>query len=221
MSEDYLHSLKNRPIVHEGRKMSLAQLTDVGTSIRGYVRVEVLTLSKTGDLLSVEVEFYVVKNMSIPLLLGEDFQQNYEITVSRNVERGTTIRFGAHPYEVEATGVEPPVDAAKIHALTARLTMFASEARRAKEHRRAKGRRRRRIRRNGVEGRSVRVSEDVLIKAHSTQLVKVDGSFGNEADREWLVDRQLLANAEDSFFSVPPTLVTARKPVLPIRQPVW
>jgi hypothetical protein len=54
VSEDYLRTLKRSPAVREGRKMSLAQLTDGGTSIKGYVRVDVLTLSKTGDLLSVK-----------------------------------------------------------------------------------------------------------------------------------------------------------------------
>ncbi|KAF8204264.1 hypothetical protein K438DRAFT_1546930, partial [Mycena galopus ATCC 62051] len=186
VSEDYLCSLKSMPAIHKGRKMSLAQLTDAGTSIKGYVRLRMLMLSKDGEMLSAEAELYMVKGMSVPLLLGEDFQQNYELSVARNVERGTTIRFGGYPYEVEASGVNPPFDLAEIHALTARLTM------------------------------TVRVSEDVLIKAHSTRLVRVDGNFGKELDQEWLVDKQLLANTEDSFFSVPPTLVTARKPVLPV-----
>jgi hypothetical protein len=45
--------------------------------------------------------------MSVPILLGEDFQINYELGVSRNVESGSKIVWKNLPYEVQATGVEP------------------------------------------------------------------------------------------------------------------
>jgi hypothetical protein len=62
--------------------------------------------------------------------------------------------------------------------------------------------------------KTVRASQDYKIKAHECKLVRVDGDFRD--DGEWLVDRNLLANAEGSFFSVPNTLISARKPVLPV-----
>jgi hypothetical protein len=42
----------------------------------------------------------------------------------------------------------------------------------------------------------------------------VDGNFSQ--DREWLVERNLIANNEDSFFSIPNTLISARKPAVPV-----
>jgi hypothetical protein len=45
-------------------------------------------------------------------------------------------------------------------------------------------------------------------------MVTVDGNFG--ADKEWLVERSLLANTEDSFFTIPNTLISSRKPILPV-----
>jgi hypothetical protein len=44
--------------------------------------------------------------------------------------------------------------------------------------------------------------------------VRVEGNF--QDDKEWLVERNLLTNAEDSFFSVPNTLISARKPCVPV-----
>jgi hypothetical protein len=61
-----------------------------------------------------------------------------------------------------------------------------------------------------MEGRTIRAAEDYKIKAHECRIVHVDGDFSQ--DREWLVERNLLVNAEDSFFSVPNTLISARKP---------
>jgi hypothetical protein len=39
--------------------------------------------AQDGILVSFEVEVYVIRNMRVPLLLGEDFQLSYEIGVTR------------------------------------------------------------------------------------------------------------------------------------------
>ena len=45
--------------------------------------------SEEGILLESEAEAYIVPGMTVPILLGEDFQLNYEVGVTRNVELGT------------------------------------------------------------------------------------------------------------------------------------
>jgi hypothetical protein len=45
-------------------------------------------------------------------------------------------------------------------------------------------------------------------------MVTIEGNFSE--DKEWLVERNLLANAEDTFFTVPNTLISSRKPVIPV-----
>ncbi|KAJ7914797.1 hypothetical protein B0H13DRAFT_1872668 [Mycena leptocephala] len=84
----------------------------------------------------------------------------------------------------------------------------------AKEHKRRKIQRRRKTLRHGAEGRTIRAAEDYRIKAHECRVVRVEGDFRD--DKEWLVERNLLANAEDTFFSVPNTLISARKPCVPV-----
>jgi hypothetical protein len=45
-------------------------------------------------------------------------------------------------------------------------------------------------------------------------MIAVEGNFCE--DEEWLVERNLLASAEDTFFAVPNTLISSRKPVIPV-----
>jgi hypothetical protein len=214
VSEEFLNSLPSPPPIRKGHHMNLAQLTDKGTVIKGFTKLKILMVSMSGETIELEAEAYVVKGMSVPVLLGEDFQLNYEIGVSRNVETGTQIAFKDTPYEVEATSVEAFAGRSEVHALAANLTTLSKAVTKVKEHRRAKTRRRRRVLRNGVEGKTIHAAEDYCIRAHECKNVRVEGDF--REDKEWMVERNLLANAEDSFFSVPNTLISARKPVIPV-----
>ncbi|KAJ7502567.1 hypothetical protein B0H11DRAFT_1907124 [Mycena galericulata] len=86
--------------------------------------------------------------------------------------------------------------------------------RKAKAHRREKARRHRRSLKNGKEAQSVRAAEDFLIQPNECRQVRVNGNF--QEDKEWFVTSSMLANADDSFFVVANTLISARKPVIPV-----
>jgi hypothetical protein len=214
ISEEYIAAMKNAPKIRAGRLMNLAQLTDKGTQISGYAKLKILMESLTGELLEMEAEGYVVKGMTAPILLGEDFQLTYEIGVSRNVEEGCKITFNGLPFEVKAEGVEPFPDAPEVNLLSTMLATHAEKAFRSKVHRRAKARRRKKKLAMGLESRTIRAAEDYRIKAHEVKLVRVVGDFSE--DREWLVEKALLPNADESFFTVPNVLISARKPVVPV-----
>ncbi|KAA1478213.1 hypothetical protein DENSPDRAFT_742154, partial [Dentipellis sp. KUC8613] len=211
ISEQCYLSLSNRPPLRQGMKLKLLQLTSKETRLKGYVQLPVFVLSKDGQLLELEAELYVVSNMTVPLLLGEDFHQAYEITVSRSLEEGTNIRFRDSPYTIEAC----PVDRTKDHALVTRKT-DSNLARfiLAKSHRRNKARRRTEARKFGGNQRLVRVKTDVRILPNSVKQVPVESSFVD--DRTWLVEKTLVVNSEDPVFAVPNTLITAASPVIPI-----
>lgn len=93
ISKDFYNSLKDAPAIKTGMKLNLWQLTDKNTKLRGFVRLPILTLSETGEFLETEVEAYVVPGMSVLILLGENYQLNYELTVRRDVSEGTTISY--------------------------------------------------------------------------------------------------------------------------------
>ncbi|KAF8212540.1 hypothetical protein K438DRAFT_1958260 [Mycena galopus ATCC 62051] len=86
ISTDFHRSLSPPLPIKEGHKINLAQLTDRGTTIKGYTWFKIFVLAVSGEILELEVEAYVVKGMTVPVLLGEDLQWNYEMGVSRNVE---------------------------------------------------------------------------------------------------------------------------------------
>ena len=44
--------------------------------------------------------------MTIPILLGEDYQQAYELMVSRHLEKETTMQFGGTSHMVQAKSAQ-------------------------------------------------------------------------------------------------------------------
>jgi hypothetical protein len=141
VSEEYYNSLPRRPPIREGHWMSLAQLTDKDTIIKGYTKLKVFMLTTDDKLIAAKAEAYIVKGMSVPILLGEDFQLNYELGVTRNVETGTKIIFCNTPYEVKAVGVGSFEGRSEVHAISTKLNVHAERSAKAKAHRRAKARR--------------------------------------------------------------------------------
>ncbi|KAJ7854021.1 hypothetical protein B0H13DRAFT_1903833 [Mycena leptocephala] len=111
-----------------GHRMSLAQLTDQGTVIKGFVKLKIFTMTINGELLGTEAEAYVVKGMTVPILLGEDYQLNFEMGVR------SKIIFRNTPYEVEATGIGGFEGQSEAHAIAARLTVYAEGVAKARAH---------------------------------------------------------------------------------------
>ncbi|KAF8170049.1 hypothetical protein K438DRAFT_1614453, partial [Mycena galopus ATCC 62051] len=73
MSEDYYNSIPGLPKPREGLRMKLYALTSEA-KVLGYIRFPIYSMSTDSVLISFEVEAYVVRNMRVELLLGEDFQ---------------------------------------------------------------------------------------------------------------------------------------------------
>ncbi len=64
-----------------GTCMKLWQLTDKEAKIEGYISMPIFTLSEAGELIETEVKAYLIPNMSVLILLGKDYQVNYELTI--------------------------------------------------------------------------------------------------------------------------------------------
>ena len=87
--------MSNAPKLRKGKKMRLWKLTDQSTEIEGYVELTIFIPSETGELLSLNAELYVVAEMNVPLLLGDDFHIDHELGVTRHLEFGRTVSLGA------------------------------------------------------------------------------------------------------------------------------
>ena len=103
---EYYDSLRACPPVQQGMRMRLWQLTDKDSKLRGFVRIPVFMVTDEGVTIESEAEAYVVPGMTVPILLGEDYQLTYEVGVTRNVEEGPRVRFGKSEYDITARQVE-------------------------------------------------------------------------------------------------------------------
>ena len=79
ISEKALGSLSEAPKIKKGQKINLVQVTGKA-SISGYVKLELYFCTKEGPV-KIKVEAYVAKGMTTPLILGNDFADQYSLSV--------------------------------------------------------------------------------------------------------------------------------------------
>ena len=214
ISAEFYASLKNVPKEQQGMRMKLWQLTDKDSTLKGFVHIPIVMETSDGILLESEAEAYIVPEMTVPILLGEDYQLNYELGVTRNVELGMHIHFNRTSYSVPAHSVSQTNDFDRMR----QSALLAGHFIKSKIHRRDKAKRYRRKIKFGIEQKLVRAAEDVCLRPHECHKVKVEGQF--EEDKDWVVQKNLLANANDLYFAVPNTLISARDPWVPIANPM-
>ena len=89
ISEKCLSSLTNPPKVCSGQKVNLVQVTGK-SSINGYI-VTPLTFDTTDGPVEISIEAYVVKGMSVPFILGNDFASQYKLSISRKEQKTFVI----------------------------------------------------------------------------------------------------------------------------------
>ena len=213
ISQEYLESLRNRPSCQKGIKMDLWQLTDKDAKIQGYVWIPIFMESSEGVILEMEAEAYVVPNMTIPILLGEDYHLNYELTVVHRINFKSVVNFSSMPHSVPARGVSQTGDFSRMRQSASAVASFIK----SKLHRRNKAKKAKDRKKFGIEKRTIRASEDYRLRPDECRRIRVDGHF--EEDRTWLVEKNLLASANDSTFVVPNVLILASDPWVPVSNP--
>ena len=213
ISSDYYDSLRASPPIQQGMRMQLWQLTDKNSKLRGFVRIPIFMMTEDGITIESEAEAYIVPGMTVPILLGEDYQLTYEVGVTRNVEEGPRIHFGKSGYEVSAKQVNRTDDFGRMRQSAHSVGRFI----RNKLHRRRKNKKHRQKVKFGLEEKVVRAKEDCRLRAHECKSIQVEGQLGE--DRDWLVTKNLLSGADNSYFAVPNTLISASNPWVPVSNP--
>ncbi|KAL1664210.1 hypothetical protein GGF50DRAFT_55348, partial [Schizophyllum commune] len=213
LSAEQYDQLKNPPPIKKGAKMKLWQLTSSSAPMRGYVRLPVFALTDHGVTLEMEVEVYVVEGMTVPLLLGEDFQQAYEVSVDRRVDSGTRVFFGDAENAITATSVDRTTDynrVAKSYCGEVPTQSFAKRAHRNRLRRE----RRKRAKLAKEEDFLVRAAQDVRIPGESVARVPLQGKFA--AEGEWIVEKTLLSTSDSPHLAVPNTLIDGACTCVPV-----
>lgn len=86
-----LESLNKKFRIKQGQKINLIQVTG-NCTISGYIDLDIFFQTEQGPV-KLRVEAYVVKGMSTPFIFGNDFADQYSISIVRT-EGSTKIVFG-------------------------------------------------------------------------------------------------------------------------------
>ena len=166
-----------------------------------------------GTVIETEAEAYVVPNMTVPILLGEDYHLTYEISVSRSVTEGSYLHFKGTPYSVPAMGVNRTNDFDRLRKGAHHTSSFIK----AKTHKRAKTKRQRKKRQAREDAHLVKAARDYRIRPHESCRVEVVGYF--EDEREWFVEKNMLSCGNDNVLVVPNVLISSKDPQVPVANP--
>ena len=98
ISHKLLNSLPKPPRIHSGERINLIQVTGSAT-LGGYVTLPLEFETNEGAVI-MEVEAYVVKGMNTPFILGNDFGDQYQLSLVRKEEK-SFLTFGDTGRQVE------------------------------------------------------------------------------------------------------------------------
>ena len=196
ISSACLQSLRDPPRVRAGQRINLIQVTG-SARIDGFVDIALFFEPKGGPV-RLDVEAYVVKGMSTPFILGNDFQDQYGISIIRK-EGAAEIHFGdsGRVLPVESSTSPSLVDDGG-HAFNIVRKGIAP----------APSARTRRTSRDHF----VRVKETTVIPPESSKLVAVNATFSAGAD-DLFVERVFSAcKNPDDVFGAANTLISRAFP---------
>jgi hypothetical protein len=170
MSEEFWRSIPGLNKPKQGIRMKLYHLTGQAT-VLGYIKCPLYVESKEGKIICFELEAYVVRNMKVDLLLGEDFQSSYELGVQRWATGDSEVQVGRSRHILPASSAHS-VDlgfeirqASMAHTMKRLLPM---------QWRKTYQRSRRRICREGkMQAPPVLAAQDVLIGTGTVHNVTV------------------------------------------------
>ncbi|KAJ7175532.1 hypothetical protein C8R46DRAFT_1214004 [Mycena filopes] len=173
----------------------------VGTclaKVLGYVKVPLFMTSKDGEVISFELEAYIVRNMRVPLLLGEDFQSAYELGIQRWKTGRSEVQVGQSKHIIPASSAHS-MDL----GFEVRQASMAKSMKRLlpgvwrKTYQRSKARKRRE---GQTDSPPVLAERDTLIAAGTVHNVRITGAF--EGRNEWLVEKIVIATEDESHPSL-------------------
>lgn len=209
ISESEISKLRKAPKIRIGQRINLIQVTGKA-SINGYATIDLIFETIDGPVI-INVEAYIVKGMTTPFILGNDFAEQYLLSLVRTPE-ATRILFGqtGRYMDVQNSSYEGPKDKeGRTFKVLVRpdLTSRLLKTQKHKQARRTRDKMTRRFR-----DQTIRSAINSTIPPHSIKRIPIHGNFrpGNET---LLVERQISSNrGPEEAYGIPETLVHARHP---------
>ena len=211
ISESHLKSMKNPPKIRTGQKVNLVQLTGAA-SITGFVSVPIIFSTKSGPV-RMEVEAYVCKGMTAPLILGNDFSDQYDLSILR--QNGiTSLLLGSSQRTVKVENSTTPFVDSQGKPIKVYIHPDSARSLKVKTHKQSQ--RRRQINRRRQSEPYIRASESVIIPPESVKNVKV--STANLEDADYHYAERLLNFHHDveDCFGPPDSIITNKDPFLAV-----
>ncbi|GLB45785.1 hypothetical protein LshimejAT787_2900130 [Lyophyllum shimeji] len=208
MSEEYWKSIPGLPTPKEGMRIKLYHLTG-HTKVLGYIKTTLYAETADHRMVSFELEAYIVCDMKVPLLLGEDFQTTYELGLTRHVTGHCEVIVGDSDLIIPASSAQQ-VDLGFVIRKAFNVQSFV----------RAKAVRRHRVRAKdfGHTDPPVTASKDILVTAESVHNVPVEAPFGEK--KKWIVEKVIIGDPGMSVMAAPTIWISADAPYLPITNPL-
>ncbi|KAI0737447.1 hypothetical protein C8Q80DRAFT_1115293 [Daedaleopsis nitida] len=188
ISEAMLDLIANAPRVRAGQKIQLVQVTGNAT-ITGYVPLD-LFFKTAGGIVQLSVEAYVVRGMSTPFLFGNDFADQYSVSIVRN-KGHTEVQFEGRSFKVSWKPIPKASTKTRLQRIKQRHLRRSRDA-------------------------AVRAAEDVIIRPGESKLVPVTVSFAHE-EQELLVERVFnVTRNEDDVYAALDTLIHRSDSKVPV-----
>ncbi|KAJ7077487.1 hypothetical protein C8R44DRAFT_911520, partial [Mycena epipterygia] len=191
ISRKALEALTDPPKVKAGHDLKLIQVTG-RSSISGYVNIDLFFHTNDGPV-KLTVEAYVVDGMSTPFIPGNDFTDQYSISIVRD-EGDTYLRFGSSGRQL------------KVESSTS-TTLLDDEGHAFKEDA---------CQSQTAWARNAEVwaLERTVISPEFSKLVSVGAYFPKNQDSIF-VERKIASNGnEEDSYGAADTLISKDKPVL-------
>jgi transposase InsO family protein len=213
ISQKALSEMERPPKVRTGQRVNLIQVTGV-SKISGFVTLPVFFDTNEGPV-QVDIEAYVVKGMTTPLILGNDFADQYSISLLRDgsdsyLTFGDTGRRTQIVNSVGSSFITEEGHTFKIRTMPDMVSLTSK----FKAHRKQKRYRKQAHQR--VKDSFVRACEHHVIPPQSSVRVPVQVNFPKNSESVY-VEKILASNrGPEDFYGSPDVILTRSNPSLPI-----
>ena len=211
ISEKVVERMTIQPKIRTGQRINLIQVTG-NTVITGYIALNLYFETEEGPVL-IRVEAYVVKGMSTPFILGNDFTDQYSISLLRENGQSSLV-FGqsGRSKKVHNSLTSSFIDEDG-HAFKVRVRAdIIAKALKARVHRKSQKLKRQSVQRS-TDNR-VRLENTVQIAPESTKLVKVWANFINNSEFLFVEKELATIGSPEDIYGCSDTLVSKESPFM-------
>ncbi|KLO04896.1 hypothetical protein SCHPADRAFT_840033, partial [Schizopora paradoxa] len=209
ISQEIWKKMENPPKIKTGQPLKLVQVIG-NAELTGYVTIPIF-IDTDGGPVEMQLEAYVVKGMTTPLLLGNDFADQYSISIIRD-EGSTYLTFGDTGRKTYVSNcVGPHFVTNDGHCFSVKRFDPKQRSRNHRKNQKSKRKAKERKRQG-----SVRASGTTIILPHHVAKVPVTVNFPSNCSSIY-VERYFNVNKSlDQVYAAPDSLISSDNPFLQV-----